>query len=418
MAMFSFRSLGLGIPSWISGLTSISSGGISISSVHINDIEENSDKRARTLKHLLKANHINHSIIYNHLRFHNHCPHILGSAYILGADSDHLNKIYDAETKNLEPWRDAPGEISVEDWRSFLGKREYQRAYIDFFEDRLAHHGYDWKEVVNEYLLEGPEPLVNNLICGLAHPLIHLGYAFELSSPTVAIEALALTTCFYNDQHRYLDDPSYTKPAPDPTTDLLEILGRVAKDNRFEGLVTAQTGGEVDALFADPTKEAVMLEYWNTWEITDPKKQFEDSQKAAAALLVGAPSEKQPRYDFFLVHALTSSHAIRILVSLLPAEWHLLLVRQWWLFALSAYVMELRPVVDISRVVDYDTNGRGWEYVDQQALKSDFATDAHFVKGCRALRVAAETWGDPDQFYLKAAVRFAEEFNHWGGASY
>ncbi|KAG8626559.1 hypothetical protein KVT40_005504 [Elsinoe batatas] len=306
----------------------------------------------------------------------------------------------------------------MEDWRSFLGKREYQRAYIDFFEDRLAQHGYDWKEVVHEFLFEGPEPLVNNLICGLAHPLIHLGYAFELSSPTVAIEALALTACFYNDQHKYLDDPAYTKPAPEPTTDLLEILGRVARDERFEGFVTERNGGEVDALFTDPEKEKVLLEYWNSWEITDPKKQFEDSQKAAAALLVGAPSEKQPKYDFFLVHALTASHAVRVLLPLLPAKWHLSLVRQWWLFALSAYVMELRPVVDLSRVEDFDPKGRGWDFVEQQTLRSEFATDAHFVKGCRALRVAADTWGDPDRFYLKAAVRFAEEFNHWGGASY
>ncbi len=46
----------------------------------VHDIEERPEKRARTLKHLLKANHINFSVIYNDLRFHNHTPHILGSA--------------------------------------------------------------------------------------------------------------------------------------------------------------------------------------------------------------------------------------------------------------------------------------------------------------------------------------------------
>ena len=28
---------------------------------------------------------------------------------------------------------------------------------------------------------------------------------------------------------------------------------------------------------------------------------------------------------------------------------------------------------------------------------------------------AAETWGDDTNYYLKAAVKFAEEFDDWGG---
>lgn len=99
-------------------------GGIQVSKAEVHDVEERPEKRARTLKHLLKANHINHSIIYNNLRFHNHTPHILSSAYILGAGSDELTHIYEAESKHLEPWHDSPGEIAKHDWRDFLGKRE------------------------------------------------------------------------------------------------------------------------------------------------------------------------------------------------------------------------------------------------------------------------------------------------------
>jgi len=28
---------------------------------------------------------------------------------------------------------------------------------------------------------------------------------------------------------------------------------------------------------------------------------------------------------------------------------------------------------------------------------------------------AADTWGDKSGYYLKAAVKFADEFNGWGG---
>jgi hypothetical protein len=29
--------------------------------------------------------------------------------------------------------------------------------------------------------------------------------------------------------------------------------------------------------------------------------------------------------------------------------------------------------------------------------------------------VCAETWGDEDKYYLKAAIKFADEFDDWGG---
>lgn len=66
----------------------------------------------------------------------------------------------------LEKWTASPGEVSLDDWRDFLGRKEYQRAYVDFFEDEMVRHGYDWKKVVEEYLFSGDRPLVNSLVSG------------------------------------------------------------------------------------------------------------------------------------------------------------------------------------------------------------------------------------------------------------
>jgi hypothetical protein len=49
----------------------------------------------------------------------------LGSAYILGGTAEHLNEIYEKEVESLEPWHDAPAEITTDDWKDFLGKREW-----------------------------------------------------------------------------------------------------------------------------------------------------------------------------------------------------------------------------------------------------------------------------------------------------
>ncbi|KAK0278068.1 hypothetical protein LTR35_009390 [Friedmanniomyces endolithicus] len=385
----------------------------------VHDIEERPEKRARTLKHLLKANHINHSVIYNDLRFHNHTPHILGSA-------DQLSHIYDAESRHLEPWRDSPGEIAKHDWRDNLGKREYQRAYIDFFEDQLVQHGYDWQSLLNEFLLQGKEPLINNLISGLGHPLIHLGYAQELSSRTVAIESLALAACFYNDWHIYLDDPKYTKTSPNQTDSLFTILDRVARDPKFDNLFDHQGSDNISTLLADPSASAAALEHWNSWALQNPTDQFAESQKLAVALLVAAqprnnnnttaPSQTK-RHDFFAVHLLTTSHAVRILLPTLPSRHHVPLLRQWWLLTLLVYIAQLRPHLNIDTIKLVELEGRSWPFVTELGLTGKYRTDAHFVKALRSMREAGGTWdkGGRNGFYLKAAVKFGEEFGGWGG---
>lgn len=144
---------------------------INLPSVSIHDVETAAEKRPRTLKHLLKANHVNHSILYHNLQFHNHMPHLLGSAYLLGASVEQLQHIYDEESTQLEPWHDSPGEISDTDWRDYLGDKRYQKSFVDFYEDELAlKYNYKWKEVAEEYLLSGKEPLIHGLIGGRTSP--------------------------------------------------------------------------------------------------------------------------------------------------------------------------------------------------------------------------------------------------------
>jgi Questin oxidase-like len=140
---------------------------IDIPHVEVHSVETHPDKRPRTLKHLLRANHANHSIIYHNLQFDNHTPHILCSAYAFGANPSQLHHIYDEESKSLEPWKESPHEVAQDDWRYFLGDKRFQRAFVDFFEDALAmKFAYNWKNTVAEYMFNGDEPLVNGLIGG------------------------------------------------------------------------------------------------------------------------------------------------------------------------------------------------------------------------------------------------------------
>lgn len=395
---------------------------IPLDPVEVHNIESNPEKRPRTLKHLLRANHVNHSVLYHSLHYHNHLPHILGSAYLLGATPDQLQHIYSEAAKELEPWTDSPSEITEDDWRDFLGDRQYQRAYIDFFEDRLIGRRaqWEWKKVVEDYMFgeaDGGPPLLNNVIAGLGHPLIHLGYAYEINSKEVAIEALCMATIEYNFLHKYLDDATYTRPPPKggfSSTSPLEILEKIRNDSRFDGLFDEHKGsGNIEVLFDQ--HEDLVLEYWNAWRVgDDPVKRFRESQEAAVALLVATVAPGTHSYSFLLVHLLTTSHAVRVLLPFIPTKFHISLVRQWWLLTLSVYIAELRPKIDPDYVPwPEGSSAKTWAYVEEKALSSPFRTDAHFVKAIRATKEAARTWGDVHERYLASAVRLVDDFEGW-----
>ena len=193
------------------------------------------------------------------------------------------------------------------------------------------------------------------------------------------MEALAMACSSYNYLHKYLDNPSYTKESTYSTSSPLEILNKIANDPRFDGLFKERGDGNIASLFQN--HEDLILEHWNAWKINDPNKQFQDSQAAAVALLVRTVQPGTHAYDFFLVHLLTSSHAVRILIPQIPKRFHISLVRQWWLLAIAVYVAQLRP--KIGDDIDVKPN-KQWKYVENKAVNGQWATDAHYVKGIPA----------------------------------
>lgn len=245
------------------------------------------------------------------------------------------------------------------------------------------------------------------------------------------MEALALTCVQYNFFHKYLDNRSYTRPSPLKSKAPLDLLTKLSKDDRF-GKAPEDLGDLEEFL---DKNESLFLEYWNGWDVDDdPKKQFELSQEAAVALLVATVPPGTHAYDFFIVHLLTTSHAVRILLPFVPPKHHVSLVREWWLLVLAIFIVRGRPLPDPDNV-ESDLKGKNWKYVVDKALNSAWSKDAHFVKGTsftltlqlhaegmtltlmstaiRAMKEAAQTWGDVHERYLRAAVTFVDNFHGW-----
>lgn len=229
------------------------------------------------------------------------------------------------------------------------------------------------------------------------------------------MEALGLAATTYSPIHKYLDDPVYSQTeASYHSTSLFDILHRVRTDKRFHGLFGTPGNENIEKIFA--IREAALFDHWNAWRIEgDTVRQFRETQELATALLLGTHANGSEEYDFFFLHVLTTSHAVRVLLPLTPAKFQLPLVRQWWLLTLAVYIAQLRPEINLDRIRNFDLKGRDWKWTAGMAVKGDELPDAHYVKVIRVLKEAATTWGDEEGYYLKAAVKFAEEFIGWGG---
>lgn len=253
----------------------------------------------------------------------------------------------------------------------------------------------------------------------VGHPLIHLAYAFEVSSREVALEALSLASVCYGPTHKYLDDPSYSQAeASYYSHSPFEILTKVRTDKRLTNLFTTPGDHNTEVVFREA--EATILNHWNAWKIptgSDAIRCFRESQELAVALLTATlnPATPDQKYDFFFVHVLTASHAVRVLLPLIPAKFQIPLVRQWWLLTLAIYIGQLRPEIRLDTIRKQDTSNKGWAYVKDKALHGEHSTETHYIKALRVFRDMAKMWGDPEGYYLKAAVKFADGFTGWGG---
>lgn len=212
----------------------------------------------------------------------------------------------------------------------------------------------------------------------VGHPLIHLGYAYEMDSKDIAMEALALTSVQYDFLHKYSDDTTYTRDSPLSASSPTELLQKMSDDKRFDSLPKNPGFGDLENIFDQ--HESLIMEYWNGWNIDDPLKQFELSQEAAVSLLVASVRPGTHAYNFLIVHLLTTSHAVRILLPFFPREHHITLVREWWLLVLAIFILKGRPKIDPDNV-ESDLKGKHWSYVEDRAINSPWATDAHYVKG-------------------------------------
>ncbi|KAK7177866.1 hypothetical protein PSPO01_16089 [Paraphaeosphaeria sporulosa] len=379
------------------------------------DVTALSDERTQTLGRLLEQGHISVAPLRNpKLILHCHLPHTLGSAYALGASSKQLVECYEHEIKTLVK-RDevfiTGDKVSKENWRNFLNDKSYTVAYVEFFDEEVKRRNGDWKSVVEEYLYDTSAPIINGLAGGLGHPFIHLAYAYEFQSTFVATEALSLGCTERLELHGLLDNES-----PDNSTyktkSLADVMERVRTDMRFDGLLTVPGITNIEELLKHRFQDVIA--HWNAWEVVEPVQQLEQIIDLSVILAI-SDGDSDKSFDFYIVHLMSTAHALRVLWQHFPPERLRPILRQYALFAILIYIAQLRPSFGIEGIESVNTERRDWDWVVQTALAHKWVLDTHFFKMVRAPKAFAETYGEKQGFYLKAAIKFLTEFKGWEG---
>jgi hypothetical protein len=371
------------------------------------------------LNKLLAHSFANYSILHNELSFHNHNAHHLGSLYLLGASDNKLEKAYETMCKELDRYETSPEKITLSNWRQYLGNKHFCLSYRDFFNEQLTTNATNWQKKFNELLLDNEkQPLINGVIGGLAHPLIHIGYALELNNQIVGTEALAMTAVCYNYLHEVVDK---LEPPKSPSKSAIEIFKDIRSDTQLPVYDTPDA--DIETMIKDYGDG--ILSHYNQWKMNkeNVEKTIEELFDLTVYIYGSTHKSNDIEFDFFLLHLLTSMHAIRMIYPHInnPQIFeHILL--QFFYFAIVIYISQLRPEINGDLIYDYkiDEKKNNWDYVIDRALNTKLIDDAHAVKVIRALRDAEKAFGNKNHFYLKTAVKTVDNLDvndPWIGGS-
>lgn len=245
----------------------------------------------------------------------------------------------------------------------------------------------------------------------VGHPLIHLGYAYELNSKETASEGLSLLCTDFSECSHLVDHPQ-PETATYHTGSLGDILEHVRKDSRFDDV--AEHPGITNMGPVMEKCAAAVIAHWSAWEIKDPLQSFQQVCDLATVLAM-TTNDAANEFDFYLIHLMTIAHALRVLWDRIPSDRQVPMLREYALFTIMVYICQQRPTFALEPIESINLDTRDWSWVRKTAADHPGRFDVHFFKVVRAPMAFRDTFGEKDNFYLKAAVKFLDQFKGWTG---
>ncbi|KAK7059921.1 P-loop containing nucleoside triphosphate hydrolase protein [Favolaschia claudopus] len=382
-----------------------------------------------------------HHCFFNDQYFHNHLAHHILTLHDLGAPAESIQKFYDQEAAIQRPLhhhdatksaKQANG-ITKENWREYLGEvnAHMYPDYLAFFSSEIEAHGV--ARTLEKYVFS-PEAngngtmMLGRFVGGLLHPMIEVGFGIEFGQDGLVAEGLAQGALTTAECAAVMDMPAgVPEIKTGPSRTLLSLLREVYDSPELTPLPYSKEPISFEKftkwLPSHPAFPAKVRQIYSAWTFDDFSAAEIDSKLEEcmwqATLLLGATSKegRKPRMDFFMMHFLTGSLLMRVVLDKLgelkrPIYQAQLL--QTFARSMAVFVfLRGRPVVDCNVVMGYSANpgagikkelvngtskgaesvlnlGNPWlPILDNAALHPE----AHVVKAIRSLFYCAQHFG-------------------------
>ncbi|KAH8115154.1 hypothetical protein DFH11DRAFT_1688725 [Phellopilus nigrolimitatus] len=398
-----------------------------------------SQDSAETLVRLLKDNHERFHIFFNERKFHNHASHHLYAIFALGAPSEVLEAAYKTHVDYQKPAFDSPEDITGSNWKEHLGDERYYRAYLKFFSSAVLADGID--ATLDKYIFSTPQ-MLNRLLSGVLHPLIHAGHALEFGSLGMLVEGFAMAcvsdldfdalvprSLFVADQATTLSSLTSMlslSSKSSRSTHSFTIIARILRDPELAPGAACTDPSNSGAQRASPLEEVLskrgelIRKYADEWMVGVNNKE-DISAKVDELLFVvtllygvsGLQDGKKFKADFFTMHLVTSSLFLPAYLKHISLSSQIILLRVYFASVLSVWVARGRPALPIAEfyartspiltppgpVPTPDPSAltpgalapNAWHPVLQSTL---LHPNEHLPKAQRALAYFAEVYGD------------------------
>ncbi len=289
--------------------------------------------------------------------------------------------------------------ITDDQAQRLLGKRKAYYNLLKYYRYRLT----EWGSV--DILIQKEFPKVSlGLIGSALHGLILTGYGINADNDQVICEGMAYLHHSYDPirfQDSHIKDVSQFGKG---NREILDVLKDVGNDDNLRQIMLdgaaklAERGVEFD--FCD--RASVLMEvgeqllvYANQIDVPIIKTSTSVNQEVVTELsnwilnqMIAVYTFSETRNDFFLLHAVTSSWAMKQIIPLLHDLDALLALRTLTCSLIAAYVVQDTPALN----ADYGkypgiSSAETWEKIIEETISQDF--DEHIYK---LVQISYECW--------------------------
>ncbi len=270
----------------------------------------------------------------------NHAPMFMHALRYLGMDENSILKTADDYIENRGLQRASGKKTKIVNIHDFLGSREHYLDYVEFFENEIEENGSE--ETIKKYI----DLLLEGSSADAFHGLIRLAYATESG-----IEGeLARTLAYMSDSYYNFKFDLIKIPINEPFETFIRLSNsKHFKDKEFKvGLISDRMieiskDKEVEGLLANLDEQYINI-------------------KSLSEIVLRLYSMT---YNFTVLHALTSTHALSILMPYIKDSKRF--IKLHWIHIQLAYLStnctELKDI-------NLDTNTT-WDEVFNKAIGSD-----------------------------------------------